>query len=44
MDRAANRSTREIQPHQSNQDKSQFPEQDSTKSSSQSNNLNQKQL
>jgi len=43
MDRTANRSTREIRPHQSNQDKSQFTEHDSTKNSSQSNNLNQKQ-
>ena len=43
MDRAANRSNREIRPHQSNQDKLQFTEHDSTKNSSQSNNLNQKQ-
>jgi len=43
MDRACNRSTREIQPHQSNQDTSQSTAQGSTKNSSQSNNVNQKQ-
>ena len=43
MDRVANRSTRKIQAHQSNQDISQSTAQDSTKSSSQSNNVNQKQ-
>ena len=43
MDRAANRTTRQIQPHQSNQDKSQFTALGSTKNSSQGNNVNQKQ-
>ena len=43
MDRAANRTTRQIQPHQSNQDKSQFTALGSTKNSSQGNNINQKQ-
>lgn len=43
MDRVANRSTRKIQAHQSNQDISQSTAQGSTKSSSQSYNVNQKQ-
>ncbi len=43
MDRVANRSTRKIQVHQSNQDISQSTAQGSTKSSSQGNNVNQKQ-
>jgi len=43
MDRATNRSPREIQPFQSNQDISQSTAQGSTKSSSQSYNVNQKQ-
>ncbi len=43
MDRVANRSTRKIQVHQSNQDISQSTAQGSTKSSSQSYNVNQKQ-
>ena len=43
MDRVANRSTREIQAHQSNQDISQSTAQGSTKSGSQGYKVNQKQ-
>jgi len=43
MDRVANRSTRKIQVHQSNQDISQSTSQGSSKSGSQGNNVNQKQ-